>query len=148
MSELDEKYIIKLKDYKKSAEIRLKYSIERFDILIISLSSGGLVLGLNLYSNFKSAEKDLINYAWICFSIALILNLVSQISGYFANKYDIMCTDNLIDETERDEKIINVELNETIKKISNYITYILNIASLVCLITGIIQLTIFVNNKI
>ena len=102
----------------------------------------------HLYSNFKSVEKELINYAWICFSIALILNLISQISGYFANKFDIMCTNNLIDETERDEKNINVEINDTIKKILNYVTYTLNIGSLICLITGIIQLTMFVNNKI
>lgn len=148
MSEIDEKYILELKEYKKSAELRLKYSIERFDILIISLSSGGLVLGINLYSNFKSAEKDLINYAWVSFSIALILNLTSQISGYFANKYDIKCTNNLIDETERDQKNINVEINETMKTIFNYITYVLNFTSFVCLITGIIQLSMFINNKI
>ena len=53
MSKIDENYIAELKEYKKTAETRLKYSIERFDILIISLSSGGLVLGMNLFSNFK-----------------------------------------------------------------------------------------------
>jgi len=148
MSVIDERYILELKEYKKTAEARLKYSMERFDILIISLSSGGLVLGMNLYSNFKSADKDLLNYAWAFFSVALILNLLSQISGYLANKFDIKCTGNLIDEAERDIEIIETDLNETIKKISNLTTYFLNVLSLISLVVGIILLITFVNNKI
>lgn len=148
MSEIDEKYITELKEYKKTAETRLKYSIERFDILIISLSSGGLVLGMNLFSNFKCAEKTLISYSWLFFSIALILNLLSQITGYLANKFDISCTDNLIDEVERDLVSPNTEMNETLKSISNLSTYFLNIFSLISLISGIITLIYFVNNKI
>lgn len=148
MSEIDEKYITELKEYKKTAEARLKYSIERFDILIISLSSGGLVLGVNLFSSFKCAEKTLISYSWFFFSTALILNLLSQITGYLANKFDISCTDNIIDEVERDLVSSDKEMNETLKLICNLLTYFLNIFSLISLISGIIMLIYFVNNKI
>lgn len=148
MSEIDEKYITELKEYKKTAEVRLKYSIERFDILIISLSSGGLILAINLFSNFKLAEKTLISYSWLFFSIALILNLISQLTGYLANKFDINCTDNLISEVERDLLSPDTEMNETLKSLSNLSTYFLNFFSLISLIAGIIILIYFVNNKI
>jgi hypothetical protein len=146
--EKDGKYLSDLKKYILKAENRVKYSIERFDILIITLSSGGLVLGISLYSNFKEADKFLVGLSWMFFSTALIINLLSQISGYFANKLDIKCVNNIIDEIEKREVSGNPKLLETIHKICNKGTDILNLLSFICLVIGIIQTIIFVNCNI
>lgn len=148
MDETDKDYLENLKRYILKAEDRVKYSIERFDILIISLSSGGLLLGISLYSNFKSSDKNLINHAWMYFSISLILNLLSQVTGYLANKYDIKCTNNIIYEIEGKEIIGKPKLLEIIHKCTNILTNWLNIFSFLSLSVGIILLVIFVNYKI
>ncbi len=142
--EKNEKYLSALKEYILKAENRVKYSIERFDILIITLSSGGLALGISLYSNFKEADKHLVGLSWMFFSTALIINLISQISGYFANKLDIKCVNNIIDEIEEREITGNKFLIERAHKICNEGTDILNFLSFICLVIGIIQTIIFV----
>ena len=146
--EKNEKYLSALKEYIIKAENRVKYSIERFDILIITLASGGLVLGISLYSNFKEADKYLVGLSWMFFSVALIINLLSQISGYFANKLDVKCVNNIIDEIEEREIIGNRKLIERTHKVCNKGTDILNLLSFICLVIGIIQTIIFVNCNI
>lgn len=144
MSKTDENYIRDLKEYNKTAEARLKYSIERFDILIISLASGGLVLGINLHLSFTSAEKVLINYGWFCFSLALISNLLSQLTGYVANKCDIKSVIAEIDEIERDIKNVSSKCYDIWEKIFDKVTHLLNLISLISLIAGIILILIFI----
>lgn len=146
--EKDEKYVIALKEYILKAENRVKYSIERFDVLIITLSSGGLILCISLYSNFKEADKYLVGLSWMFFSAALIINLLSQISGYFSNKLDIKCVNNIIDEFEEREISGNPKFLETIHRICNKTTDILNLLSFISLVTGIIQTILFVNCNI
>ena len=147
MKKKDKKYVEELKEYLEKAEARLKYSLERFDILIISLSSGGLVLGCTLFERFPEAEKSLINIAWIFFSSALIINLISQITGYLANKYDIKCTNNIIYELEGKCMEGNQKTIEFVQNLCNILTNWLNIFSFICLSTGIVLLTIFINTK-
>jgi hypothetical protein len=151
----DQKYIEELKEYIISAESRIKYSLERFDILIISLSSGGLILVMNLYTNFPSANKTSINVAWFFFSTALIINLLSQITGYLANKYDLTISKNeiklTINKKFENKKTENKEIEEQNNKIDlihrryNKATKGLNILSFSALTIGIIMLIIFVN---
>jgi hypothetical protein len=151
----DQKYIEELKEYVVTAESRIKYSLERFDILIISLSSGGLLLVMNLYTNFPCSNKTPINMSWFFFSIALIINLLSQITGYLANKYDLRFTKNEIKFTENkrnknkkkhnEENEINQEKTDLIHKRYNKATKWLNILSFISLTIGIIMLIIFVN---
>ncbi|NRT13655.1 hypothetical protein [Flavobacterium sp. 14A] len=111
-SEKDNKYVLELKEYILTAESRMKYSLERFDILIISLSSGGLVLVMNLYTNFPCATKTVINIAWLFFSVALIVNLLSQITGYYSNKYDLKFCKNEIKITENKKSKRKILKNE------------------------------------
>lgn len=151
----DQKYIDELKEYIISAESRIKYSLERFDILIISLSSGGLILVMNLYTNFPCSGKTSINVAWFFFSTALIINLLSQITGYLANKYDLSISKNeiklTINKKFEKKKIENEEMEKQNNKIEllhliyNNATKWLNILSFSSLTIGIILLIIFVN---
>ncbi len=50
-------HIANLNEYLISAATRAKYSIERFDILIILLSSGGIALVASFFDKFKCIDK-------------------------------------------------------------------------------------------
>ncbi len=145
----EKEYIDELKQYITKAEERLLYSLKRFDILIISLSSGGLILALNIFKSFDEntiANKiNLVQLAWIAFSISLISNIISQITGYFANKYDIKYTNNIIKEIKGKKLIGNQKRIELFQRINDYFTAGLNIISFLALISGISLLTFFQN---
>lgn len=150
MKKKDREYISDLKEYLSKAENRVKYSLERFDILIISLSSGGLILALNLYKNFQElcVDKAFVKLSWLFFSIALIINLSSQVTGYLANKYDIKGTQNEIYEIEKKKIIGNQKHIDKCQKVSNFLTKFFNVTSFLSLTTGIILLILFINFKI
>jgi len=141
------RFIAALNEYTKTTEGRVSYSLQRFDILIISLSSGGLALGSSMYENFKSVDHELINIAWIFFSSALVVNLLSQITGYWANKFDIRCTKILIEEEEGKAEIGTHKKLDDVKAIFHHSTSVLNGLSFIALATGIILIIIFVNTK-
>lgn len=142
--------ISELKEYLLKAESRVKYSLERFDILIISLSSGGLILALNVYEKFKNQniDKDLVTTAWMFFSISLMVNLLSQVTGYLANKYDIRVTRIIIKEIESREVQESQKTLQCYQDISDFFTKWLNIISFFSLVIGITLLIIFMNFKI
>ncbi len=150
MKKKDKEHISDLKEYLTKAEERVKYSLERFDILIISLSSGGLVLALNLFKNFQDSciDKNFIKFSWLFFSLALIINLSSQVSGYLANKYDIKGTKNDIYKIEGKDIIGNQKWIDRYQNISDFLTKWFNILSFVSLTIGIILLILFINLKI
>jgi len=147
MEKKDKKYIESLEKYLLSAEGRVRYSLERFDILIISLSSGGLALSASLFENFKATDKTYINIAWIFFSSALIVNLLSQMSGYRANKLDIKCTNILIDEIKDKVAEGTHEKFDSRKVFFNFLTAFFNILSFLSLASAIILIILFINLK-
>jgi len=150
MKKKDKIHLEDLKNYLLKAEERVKYSLERFDVLIISLSSGGLILALNLFKNFQSdcIDKNLLSLSWLFFSVALIINLLSQVTGYFANKYDIKGTRNEIYEIEKKTISGNSICIELYQKVFNHLTKWLNVLSFLSLSTGIILLILFINLKV
>ena len=150
MSKVDKEHLTDLKDYLTKAEGRVKYALERFDILIISLSSGGLVLALNLFKNFqdKCINKDFLKLSWLFFSLALIINLLSQVTGYLANKYDIKGTKNEIYKIEKKEVKGNQKLIDKYQYISDFLTKWFNILSFLTLSAGIVLLVLFINLKV
>ena len=147
MKKKDKQYIYSLKEYIISAEGRVKYSLERFDILIISISSGGLALSTSLYENFENVDKTLINIGWIFFSSALIINLLSQITGYKANKLDLKCTYLVIEEVKGKIKEGSHKKLDYLKMIYNFLTKTFNILSFLSLSTAIILIILFINKK-
>ena len=150
MKKKDKDYLIVLKDYISQAEGRVKYSLERLDILIISLSSGGLVLALNLFKNFQDTciDKNFLKLSWLFFSLALIINLLSQVTGYLANKYDIIGTRNEINKLEKKDTIGKQKLIERYQNVSDFLTKWFNILSFISLAIGITLLILFINLKV
>ncbi|MEM1260479.1 MAG: hypothetical protein AAGH81_18285 [Bacteroidota bacterium] len=150
MKKEDKEHLVALKEYLTKAEGRVKYALERFDILIISLSSGGLVLALNLFKNFQDVciDKHFLKLSWLFFSLALIINLLSQVTGYLANKYDIKGTRNEIYKIEKKDLLGNQKWIDEYQNISDFLTKWLNILSFFTLATGIILMVLFINLKI
>jgi hypothetical protein len=148
----NKRFIKKLEIHIENTRSNLKYSLDRFDILIIALSSGGLVFSMGFIKDIISPEVEtnflLLKIAWILFGSSIISNLLSQVTGYFANKLEIRITKNIIRQ-EREKPIKgNKEKDECNKKIVNYLTYFLNGTSLVLLIGAVILLIIFLSTNL
>lgn len=145
--EIHDRYLSKLEKHIELANESLKYSSDRFDILIISLSSSALVLTIgfvkDIIPNLDEINASLLKISWLMFLIALVTNLVSQVSGYYANKYDIKVTKNLI-RKERG-KLVKGDQDklDIICSRLNKMTTILNGSSLVLLISGIVTSVVF-----
>ena len=146
MKEEDKIHVQKLNVYIDKAKTREKYALERFDILIISLSSGGIALSVTFFEKFECINKSNVFVACIFFSIALIINLFSQVTGYYANNYDIKYTLEEIRELEEKEFFKNYKVYDRFKNVFNYLTTIFNLISLISFIVGMIFLILFINN--
>ena len=149
MIKQDKKFIDKLESHIEKANSNLKYSIDRFDILIISISSGGLVLSMgfvkDLLSDKINIDFTLLKISWILFAFSIVFNLISQVTGYYANKYDIMVTKNIIRKEKEKPIIGNQDKLESQEKHMNNSTMILNATSLISLILGIAIMVVFMS---
>ncbi|MGL2963633.1 hypothetical protein ACSVH2_07425 [Flavobacterium sp. RSB2_4_14] len=146
MKEEDKIHIDKLNAHVNSAKLRAKYGLERFDILIISLSSGGIALSATFFEKFEDIDKLNVFWACIFFSVALVINLLSQVTGYYANNYDIKYTLEEIRETEKKKYYKNYKVYDCYKNVFNVLTTLFNLISLISFIVGIICLLLFINN--
>lgn len=149
---LNDRYIEKLEGHIEATSKIVKYSLERFDILIISLSGGGLVLSISLVKdvikNFDKIDHALLKDTWVLFGMSLVLNLFSQITAYYANKEEIKISKNLIRKSRGKALKNNIEELECSKKILNFFTISLNATCVLCFVIAIILLIIFMNNNI
>jgi len=144
------RYLEKLEKHKDDVSSAAKYSSDRFDILIISLSSTSLILSVGFVETLIGSTSGNILFlklAWIAFSFSIISNLISQVTGYLTNIYEIKISTNLI----RKERDIEMKGKQTrlysISSILNDTTISLNILSLGTLILGIILITKFLINN-
>lgn len=142
----EDKYIEELKEHIKCCEDSMKYSLDRFDILIITLSSGALGFSLSF---IKEATKNQFNhlfflrYSWILFGVALISNILSQVTSYFAHVYEMKISKSLIRKEKGKDPIKNELKYESLKKIFDSLTKWMNGVSLISLIIGVAFLIIF-----
>jgi hypothetical protein len=147
----NEEYIKKLEEYAESTKKSIDYSVERFDILIISLSTSGLILSIgfvkDILKNFEKINTSLLKDSWLLFTLALIMNLLSQVSGYYANLLDLKITNDIISTLEGNVSEIDKERKDRKMSVLNKFTQFLNGGSLICLILAIIILINFISNN-
>lgn len=96
-----QRYIAKLEDHYISAKASERYSSDRFDILIISISTTALILTMSFSNNFSSESATITNtgllkVSWLLFVVTIISNLSSQLSAFYSHRYDAKVTQNLI----------------------------------------------------
>jgi hypothetical protein len=143
------RYITNLECHKEKTMANMKYSLDRFDVLIISISSGGLVFSMgyvkDIIAKTISTNYLLLKISWILFGVAIVLNLLSQVTGYYANNFELNITKNIIREQREKEMIGDQKGFESKKRIMNFFTLLFNGLSMVLLVSGIILLVIFMS---
>lgn len=148
----DKDYIERLKNYAETTKKSIDYSLERFDILIITLSSSGLLLSIgfvkDIIKDFSKVNPILLKTTWLLFALALITNLVSQVTGYYANKIDLKITEDIICTEKGKDSKIKMKQMELMQSIFDSCTMILNGGSLISLISGIVTLILFISKYV
>lgn len=150
--DVDEKYIERLTSYAETTQKAMDYSVERFDVLIITLSSSGMVLSIgfvkDVIPDFSQVNPLLLKITWLLFALSLIMNLLSQVSGFYANRIDLRITNDLIRTARGKESKLNREKMDRRMNRFNLATNVLNGGSLIGLIGGIVTLIVFVSNYV
>ena len=146
---INKRFVKKLEEHIENTNLNLKYSLDRFDILIISLSSGGLIFSMGFIKNILSPNVEinfvLLKISWILFGSSIIINLFSQVTGYFANKLEIKISKNLIRHERGKPLKGDQDQFEKNHKFYNSLTKYLNGSSLILLIGAVVLLIIFVS---
>lgn len=147
-----EKTIQKFEKHLENTRSIIHYSMERIDILIISISTASLGFSMafikDIIPDLVLICLTLLKISWICFGISIVSNLVSQVTSYYANKYEYKITRNIIREKEGKEMKGDQEDFKCYQKAYNISTAILNNLSIISLISGIITFIVFVNQNI
>lgn len=142
-------FIEKLKAHISKEEANIKYSVDRFDILIISISSGGLIFSMGFVKDILSVycvtNFFLLKLSWIFFGTSIMSNLISQVTGFYANKLEIRISNNLIRKENKKPMKGNQSKSEKYRKLLDNLTQILNGCSLLLTISAIILLIIFMS---
>lgn len=141
--------IERLEKHVEKADKASEYSIVRFDLLVISLSTGALLLSINYTRGITDhSHIGYLKFSWLVFVVCIVSNLLSQVTGYFANTRDISATRNIIREKKNKPLKGNQELLEVWCKRFKMTTLWLNLLSLITFICGIISLIVYFSNNI
>jgi len=72
-------------EWYKTIRASRDYAAEQFDKLIVYISSGGLVLTIGFVKDIvkitDNTDTSMLKSSWIAFTVALLLNLISQITS-------------------------------------------------------------------
>lgn len=106
------------------------YSIQRIDLLIISVSGAGIYLCLESLKFMHTTGIPIncsIKVSAGFFVFAITTNFISQFISYQANKYDFLsCSESKKEQQDDDSKrkqIIYDDKSDTFNKINNFFNY-------------------------
>ncbi|MEP0365721.1 MAG: hypothetical protein ABJN36_09565 [Cyclobacteriaceae bacterium] len=132
----------------KLAHQNMFYSIQRIDLLIISISGAGIYVCFETikYLSSKNQPPELwVKVAGGLFLFGIIVNFISQLTGYETNKSDyLMClveteSDGELDEDEKADRDRYDSRSEKFSKATD----ILNYSSMGFMFAGLITLMIY-----
>ncbi|TDH18169.1 hypothetical protein EXU57_24270 [Segetibacter sp. 3557_3] len=140
-------YVSRLEAHCDDCKEASKYAIQRFDILIITLSSGALMFSISFLKDVGKLPPhhnfwDL-KIAWALFGSAIISNLFSQVTSYYANKLEMKITKSIIRKETGKAAVPNEAALEQKKDQLNATTIILNGLSFFFFIVGVALLIVF-----
>ena len=135
-------------EYKKSSDEKAFYSMQRMDLLIISISTVGIigVIQMMKYALEKSTNLTTSAIASIVlFVIAIVLNFVSQWTGYRANQNASDWAKEGLDVINKRDGASQENVERYEKKIDSFskATDWINAASAIAMIAGIILAVYF-----
>ncbi|MBT2561579.1 hypothetical protein J7E50_12110 [Pedobacter sp. ISL-68] len=139
-----ERRIEMLEKHIEKAEKGAEYSIVRFDLLVISLSTGALLLSINYAKDLTGySHVGYLKFSWLMLGICIIGNLTSQVTGYYTNLKDISVTKNMVRQKRGKAFKGNQERLKRMCKLYSKTTLILNLVSLMTFAIGLIALGIY-----
>lgn len=133
------------------AKTREFYAIQRIDLLVISVSGAGIYI---VFETIKfvleknlTVSRCLLEWSGGFFVTAILFNFASQWAGFYANKNEV-CWAHLEHKKASGDKLTEAQEkdqcgHDTLGSIYGWWTRLLNIASTVAMIVGIIILLIF-----
>jgi hypothetical protein len=150
------KYIKKLKSWNKDREKDQLYAIEKYDTLIVTLSSGALVLTVGFVHDIVTitpcTDTTFLKLSWYSLITALIMSLLSHIASYRANKSVIKLTKLEVESLEEtgvfEIKGFKTKCVDLASKFYSISIGILNVGSFLVLILGIWLFIHFLNQNI
>ncbi|WP_067151068.1 hypothetical protein [Pseudotamlana agarivorans] len=139
-----------------STKEKSDYSLKRMDLLIITISGGGLYVLFETLREFKTGNilienTNLLFCTGLFLLLTILLNFGSQLSGYYANNYEekyiiielkLLEGENL---NKKDKTELKNEQNgyDKSQNCYNNITHILNNASILTMMIGLGLLSYF-----
>lgn len=153
MDEKIKKEIEEIGEKKVKANESAKYSTDRIDIVVISLSTGAIALTINIFTNLQPFTYSnlvwFLKFSLLSFAFSIISNLISQITSFYHFKLKIERFDMQIKNLKANNKkdCEKSKSHKTKMLIYNRITDILNHMSTYLLIFGIILLLLYFTFK-
>lgn len=150
-------YIASLESYQKGLKEGAAYSIQRIDLLIISVSGAGIYTSFELMKYvatsvyLKCSHIENINVYFkitaLFFTISIIINFISQITAYKSKSLKIDASEQEIHDLKNGNPISGkVAELECLGKLYNKGTIISNRASTIIMLSGLICLIVFIWN--
>ncbi len=149
--EISNRYLDKLEKHLETSKDSAKYASDRFDILIVTISTTALVVTIGFVNNLigkNDVDTSLLKFSWLLFVVTIITNLTSQLTSYYSHKTEEKITRNLIRIERNKEPIGKQNELEILSNRLDKTTQILNIISFITLFIAIIVIVIFYSKNI
>jgi len=137
--------------HRTNAKEKEFYSIQRFDILAISISAACIYIVFEILRFLKNPANMhsetctvILKISAIASVFAIIINFLSQILGYHANKLEAEYSQEVINQL-KGEITDDIKLNviDVKSQIVGSLTMFLNVATTIFMLIGIILLVIY-----
>jgi len=149
-----EKYVEDLKVWVEDRKKSIQYSIEQFDKLIITLSSGSLALSIGFVKDIVNITSEtntfILKSSWYSLALSLISVLISQITSYKSHKIETDISEDEIYQYENFQKYDSAKqkVKKWLVSFYNRLTISFNVISFLTLIIGIVLFIIFINQNL
>jgi hypothetical protein len=130
------------------------YSIQRIDLLVISISGAGIYVILESFKFFYDKKICCCDYIFLkisgfLFIASIIVNLLSQLTGKKANEYDVKWCDANMNKTENPDNnsIFEIASLDAKAHLNSKWTDYLNKLSIISMSIGLLTLVYFFNRQ-
>ena len=133
-------------EIQKANTENMTYSMQRLDLLIISLSGAGIYAAMELSKflvdqKFCNATISDFQIPTLAYMLAIIFNLLSQYTGYKSNDFDFQHCAEKLRAYNRKEGFTDwrrIKKLDAKSNVYNCITHFFNVSSLILLIMGMV----------
>lgn len=149
--DLHDRYLAKLESYVVNCKESQRYSSDRFDVLIISLSTTALVLSIgfikNIFPDLVEIPTGNLKTSWLLYVLSISFNLISQTTSYYGSHYDIKCVKSEIEfELGKEHHQKHKKFDKLSRRFGNC-TVILNQLSLLLFVVATGFIIFFLSNN-